>query len=373
MRAWSRILRIDGPVRTAEPELLDAFLVSAVATVLGIRILLEATGYPQLGGNGLHVAHVLWGGLGMLVAIVLLLLFLSSSTRRAAAILGGAGFGAFIDELGKFVTSDNNYFFKPTAALVYVVFVLLFLVTREVLRFRALSPRENLVNAVELTERLAMGNLTDEDRDRALVLLAAADERDPLVGVLRDRFQATAPRPLLASRVDRFAVAVRRRYAAIAASSAFHRLIAAIFILRAIGFLLSVAAAAAVIGGSLLGFGEARAALDEATDGSTLTSWIQLFAGVIAGVFIVRGVVALRGSRTAAYRAFEIAILVELLLAQPFAFLESGFVGAFDVLFDLALLATLRYLQTLERSLVVARPIRAQPDSSVSVARTGTA
>ena len=57
-------------VRSADADLLDTFLVSAVATLLIIRIFLEATGYPQLGGNGLHIAHVLWGGLGMLVAMI---------------------------------------------------------------------------------------------------------------------------------------------------------------------------------------------------------------------------------------------------------------------------------------------------------------
>src|SRR5919201_1741204 len=115
-------------VRAADADLLDTFLVSAVAAVIVIRIFLEATGYPQLGGGGLHIAHVLWGGLGMLVAIVLLLLFLTSTTRLVAALIGGAGFGAFVDELGKFVTSDNDYFFKPTPALLYVVFVVLVLV-----------------------------------------------------------------------------------------------------------------------------------------------------------------------------------------------------------------------------------------------------
>src|SRR5436189_2503609 len=106
-------------VRAADADLLDTFLVSAVATVVIIRIFLEATGYPQLGGGGLHVAHVLWGGFGMLVAMVLLLGFVAASTRHVAAVVGGAGFGAFVDEIGKFVTSDNDYFFRPTAALLY--------------------------------------------------------------------------------------------------------------------------------------------------------------------------------------------------------------------------------------------------------------
>ena len=64
MMTWRR-LGLHLPVRSAESELLDTFLVSAVASVLVIRVFLEATGYPQLGGGGLHVAHVLWGGFGL--------------------------------------------------------------------------------------------------------------------------------------------------------------------------------------------------------------------------------------------------------------------------------------------------------------------
>jgi hypothetical protein len=44
--------------------------------------------------------------------------------RRAAAIVGGVGF--FIDELGKFITEDNNYFYNPAAALIYLIFIGLF-------------------------------------------------------------------------------------------------------------------------------------------------------------------------------------------------------------------------------------------------------
>lgn len=90
-------MRVKHVVRAADADLLDTFLVSAVAAVIIIRIFLEATGYPQLDGGGLHIAHVLWGGLGMLVAIVLLLLFLTSTARLVAALVGGAGFGAFVD------------------------------------------------------------------------------------------------------------------------------------------------------------------------------------------------------------------------------------------------------------------------------------
>ena len=64
--------------------------MSGVTTILVIRTQLWLTNYPQLGGHGLHIAHLLWGGLFMLVAIGLLLTFLgrrirAHGRRRSAA------------------------------------------------------------------------------------------------------------------------------------------------------------------------------------------------------------------------------------------------------------------------------------------------
>ena len=334
---------------------MDTFLVSAIATVVVIRIFLEATGYPQLGGGGLHIAHVLWGGLGMLLAILLLLLYLSPTTRLAAAVVGGAGFGAFVDELGKFVTSDNNYFFRPTAAILYALFVILFLATREIRRFRGLSPEENLVNAVEIGERLAMGTLTADDRNRALQLLAAADQAHPLVAPLRASFLAANPAPTSFGRLRWVGSAGGRTYAAIVSSRWFRRILAAIFIIAGLAFVLTAIATVALLGGAFFGVLDAQVALEEETAGGEIAAVIQALAGLVAGVLIVKGVFALRRSRAKAYRAFELAILVDLLLAQPFAFLEVGFGAAVDVFIDLALLATLRFLQNQERKLQVDR------------------
>src|SRR5439155_12288134 len=339
-------------VRAADADLLDTFLVSAIATVVIIRIFLEATRYPQLGGGGLHLAHVLWAGLGMLVAIVLLLLYLTPATRLIAAIVGGAGFGAFVDELGKFVTSDNDYFFKPTAAILYALFVVLFLATREVRRFRALSPEESLVSAVELAERLATGTLGAEERDRALQLLARADQAHPLVAPLRAGFLSAGIAPISFARLRLMGSAGARTYAAIVSSRWFRRILAAIFILAGVAFVLTAISTAALLGGAFFGVLDAQVALDEETNGGTIASVIQAIAGLVAGVLIVRGVFLLRRSRVRAYRAFELAILVDLLLAQPFAFLDVGFGAAIDVFIDLALLATLRYLQTQEHRLL---------------------
>jgi len=146
---------------------LAGFFVAAVATVVLTRGLLAATGYPQLGGGGLHVAHVLWGGLLMAVAFVLLLSFSGPVVRPAGALLGGVGFGLFIDEIGKFVTADNNYFYQPAAALIYVVIVVLILVAEALHGRKPPDAVEALAGAVDCAVAGVAGGFSVRDRHRA--------------------------------------------------------------------------------------------------------------------------------------------------------------------------------------------------------------
>ena len=68
---------------------LTTLFVCAVATVLFTRALLAATGYPQVGGSSLHIAHVLWGGLLLLAALISALAFISPAVLPVAAVVGG--------------------------------------------------------------------------------------------------------------------------------------------------------------------------------------------------------------------------------------------------------------------------------------------
>ncbi len=145
----------------------ETFLVCAVATILVIRLFLIATGYPQLGGNGLHVAHLLWGGALMVAGTILMLSLITDASRWVAAVLGGVGFGLFIDEIGKFVTSDNNYFFRPTFALIYVALVIIWLATRALLTHKQLTQTEALANALDLLKEAASRDLNEDQRLRA--------------------------------------------------------------------------------------------------------------------------------------------------------------------------------------------------------------
>ena len=340
--------RLQSLIRSAEPESLDLFLVAAVLTVLTLRVYLKATNYPQIGGGGLHIAHVLWGGLGMVVAITILLSFVTPGIRPIAALIGGIGFGAFIDELGKFITSDNDYFFKPTAALVYVVFAGLVLAVRWVRRSAPMTPTESLVNAIELSTDLAAGRLASTERDRGLALLAAADQTNPLVPALRQQFLSASVKSIPPSRPQRIAFAMRRRYVAVVASQWFRRTLAGLFGLQALGVGLLVLYALIVAGAAATGSASAQTELAHAERTGPI-GWIEAAAALIAAGFTLLGIVWLPRSRLRAYHAFELAILVDLLLAQPFMLLDAGFAGFFEVLVDLALLATLRYMQLQER------------------------
>ena len=177
------------------PELIELFLVAAVASVLAIRGFLAATGYPQLGGEGLHIAHMLWGGLCMTIAMLVLFAALGRVAQRLAAILGGIGFGAFIDELGKFITSDNNYFYEPTIGLIYITFIAIFLVL-EAFRRQEPGPSEALANAFNQLELAAGRPLDAETKQSTLSLLAKSDTSDPVVQGLTAFVQTIEPQPM---------------------------------------------------------------------------------------------------------------------------------------------------------------------------------
>lgn len=168
------LLRWGLPRDPAASSHLAGFVVAAVVTVLLTRALLAAIGYPQIGAGGLHVAHVLWGGLLMALAFVLLLSFAGPVARPAGALVGGVGFGLFVDEVGKFVTADNNYFYEPTAALIYLVLVALVLVA-EALHGRAPhEPREYLAGAADHAVAGIVGGFTPRARAEADALLDRA-------------------------------------------------------------------------------------------------------------------------------------------------------------------------------------------------------
>ena len=353
--------------------LQDTFLISAVTMILVIRLQLWITHYPQLGGGKLHIAHLLWGGVLMLIAIGLLLSFLGRSLRTPAAIVGGLGFGFFIDEVGKFVTSDNDYFFKPTAAIIYVVFIALFLITRAMQHRRGLSQREYLVNAIDTLMETARRDLDQRERRRALTLLDRADPEDPLVQPVRRLLTETAAAPAREPNfAERLAMRGRHLYERLVDDPRFPRVLGWFFSIWALISMAEIGLLALSVGLRLGGIDEIG--LGQVGNSVSFVNIASLASSLTAGAFVIYGVWRLRhGSRLDAYRSFERAVLVQIFIGQFFSFVESEFSAIFGLALDVLLLITLRYMIRRELHLqqsAAGRSIELPEPSSVAAAAT---
>jgi hypothetical protein len=334
-------------------SLLDTVLICAVGTILVIRTQLWLTNYPQLGGHGLHIAHLLWGGLGMLIALVILLSFLSPVARQVAAVLGGIGFGFFIDELGKFLTSDNNYFFKPTAAIMYVFFVLFFLGIRSLRRRRKFTKKEYLVNAIELTKDAAIRDMDPKERDRALALLAQCEQSDPFVAPLRSMLENARCRHQEDSAFTRLLSRLQDWYFRVIENRWFTRVVTTLMILWALFTVVEIVSLISLLGAHLSGKKSIfiGGAITSKSGHFGVVRWLTLLSSIAAGGLVFVGLYKLRQSRDAGYVWFERALFVSIFLAQVFVFLESQFAACIGFLVDLTLLISIRYMLQRERDL----------------------
>lgn len=152
---------------SAEGYLL-AMLITFAATVIVTRVFLDLTGYPQISGGVFHIAHVLWGGLLLFAGGLAPLLFMNRSVYFVSALLTGAGVGLFIDEIGKFITVSNDYFFPLAAPLIYVFFVAVVIVYLRARTSRLRGARGVLYHALDRVVDVVDHDL-DESEHRLLL------------------------------------------------------------------------------------------------------------------------------------------------------------------------------------------------------------
>jgi hypothetical protein len=146
---------------SAEGYLL-AMLITFAATVIGTRVFLDVTAYPQISGGVFHIAHVLWGGLLLFAGGLAPLLFMNRSVYFVSALLTGGGVGLFIDEIGKFITVSNDYFFPLAAPLIYVFFIGVVIVYLRARTSRLRGARGALYHALD-----RIVDVVDHDLDAA--------------------------------------------------------------------------------------------------------------------------------------------------------------------------------------------------------------
>ena len=186
-----------------------------------VRLYLFVAGYPRVGGGGLHIAHMIWGALLMLGALLIAVSFVSTSSRWCTAVIGGLGFGLLVDETGKFLTSDNNYFFKPAAALIYVLFISIFLFSRTIARRRGFTSEEYIDNSLTPSKEQHAANWTNSSAAKSFAMARRPAIPRSWPGPSASPRSNRCPRGAEPSRAARFRRNLEARYAHIARRQGF--------------------------------------------------------------------------------------------------------------------------------------------------------
>ncbi|OGM01793.1 hypothetical protein A2115_03590 [Candidatus Woesebacteria bacterium GWA1_41_8] len=175
----SYINKIRSPVkREGAAKYLRITLVSFAISVIFTRIFLQATGFPQLGGPNGHIAHVLFGGLMLFVSSLLPLIFSNRSVLVISSIISGVGVGLFIDEVGKFLTVNNDYFYPPAMPIIYAFFLLVVLIYIQVKRIILPDPRTELYRALDSLQEVLDYDLDNQELARLRDRLQKVSDQD---------------------------------------------------------------------------------------------------------------------------------------------------------------------------------------------------
>lgn len=184
-----KVREIRTPVRRKGAERFVLLsLVSFAISVIFTRLFLQLTGYPQLGNSELHIAHVLWGGLILFIAALLPLILSNRWAFNTSAILSGVGVGLFIDEVGKFITQSNDYFYPPAAPIIYTFFLLVVLLYIRVRLPPVRTPRAEMYRILEELTEVVDSDLDEVERSRLEARLAnvSGSTHDPSLQRLAD-------------------------------------------------------------------------------------------------------------------------------------------------------------------------------------------
>jgi len=270
--------------------------LAGIATVLVTRAYLAATGYPRIGGGGIHIGHVVWGGLLMISALTVALVWAGGRARVWTALLGGVGIGLFVDEVGKYLTTTNDYFYRPAAAIIYLVFAALLVVASLLGRDTVADigdGSERLAGAAQIAANGLVSGLTAEERESAAQLLAGCPgpDRDAVLRLL-ELAQVREP-----SRLTQLSVRIRR----------WADWVAGLRWSEAIAFTLLVLSRVIV---AIIFVAQAATGEPHSTDAGAVTA-SAVTRSVGALLVIVATVLRLRGQRLTSYRLARTAILMD--------------------------------------------------------------
>jgi len=318
-------------------DYLEPFLIAAVATMMLTRFYLNLTNFPQISSGQLHIAHLLFGGFFMLAGIVLFSAFLNQPAHRTASVLGGIGFGFFIDELGKFITSDNNYFYEPTISIIYVVFILMFFGFKFLDKQHRLTSKEYLLNALEITQNLALYERDKRQKRTAINLLKRADPKEPFADELIAMLEKYQPeegneKDIIDNTVDE----VSTLYHKFVSHKYFIRVAILVFVLASLFGLFRIV-------------GIISAFLVNPSQVPTFSQVAELLSTTLSTAFVILGCARILKNRLQAYELFKYALLISIFITQVFTFYRDQFSAITILAVNIFFYAVIQYMIKKER------------------------
>jgi hypothetical protein len=88
-------------------------------------------------------------------------------------VFAGAGVGLFIDEVGKFITRANDYFYPGAAPIIYAFFLLTALMYTRLSRRRSTDPRTEMYYVLTALQEVLDQDLEPQEKDRLTARLNA--------------------------------------------------------------------------------------------------------------------------------------------------------------------------------------------------------
>lgn len=337
--------RLLGARRDRAERFLVVTMVAFAVTVATVRWYLDVAGYPTIGSGDIHVAHVLWGGLALFISAMLPLLWVGQRALLVSALLAGIGAGLFIDEVGKFLTASNDYFFAPAAPIIYGVILLLALVWLAVRRSTGDSPSDASQGVIEALRDGVDGSLTGQDRTRAIEKLRQADPDTLAEGsTIGSQLVATLESPAMGARLTAPGWLASGRARALLERSlptSIERLLIIIGLLWTA--LQAVVAIAVVVSWDRIIIGGLEALTNPSGPIEIPTepfwSWLMLGIAIVVGIGSAAAIaLAWRGHEREAMRVAVIATLVSLVAGDLVAFYAVQIAALASTVLDLLLL-----------------------------------
>jgi hypothetical protein len=152
--------------RERAPEYIRLVVASFAVSVIGLRLYLYLFDYPQVGNSILHIDHMFWGGIAMTISSLLIITFSNTRLFPASAIFLGTGLGFFLDELGKQVSRNDDYFFRPVAPIIYTIFLFFSLVYIYIRKNKKPNDRQLFYYVLDDFKEVLDGDLDKNEKQR---------------------------------------------------------------------------------------------------------------------------------------------------------------------------------------------------------------